>query len=369
MQSKRITLQDIASHGGWSVSTVSYALRGSPKISPETRLAIEAAAQKLGYQPDPALAALAAYRTRQRPAAAHGNLAFITTWGSPTSWSDPKGMLYGCRSFELIFQGVRARSDQLGYTIEHFALPPRNNAAGERLRRILRARGIRGVVILAYPDSVSSLSFNFEDFAVSAIYSESSRASFSFVRSDNYRAIRTAMRTLEARGYRRPGLVVHQEVEVAGDSEWAAGFLSHASQFELGPDPIFTPSTFQREDFNAPMKDWIKRNRLDAVIFGSGAWIHAELQRLGYRIPGDIGLCCLDIIEPDGTVSGFDQNPVELGRAAVTLVHSLLLTGEIGPIRVPTFTHLGADWVEGKTLPIRDPEKTGSRGRAKAVHD
>jgi LacI family transcriptional regulator len=57
-----ITLQDVADAAGVSRSTASRALSGSPLISPDTQLAVQSAAERLGYRVNRAASAL---RSRQ----------------------------------------------------------------------------------------------------------------------------------------------------------------------------------------------------------------------------------------------------------------------------------------------------------------
>ncbi|MGE9292010.1 MAG: LacI family DNA-binding transcriptional regulator, partial [Puniceicoccales bacterium] len=59
----RVRLKDIAADLGLSVSAVSMALREDASIPAETVKRVKDAAQRLGYAPDPALSALAAYRS------------------------------------------------------------------------------------------------------------------------------------------------------------------------------------------------------------------------------------------------------------------------------------------------------------------
>ena len=55
----RVTLADVALASGVSPITVSRALRGERAVDPELVRRVQAAAQKLGYVPDPAARALA----------------------------------------------------------------------------------------------------------------------------------------------------------------------------------------------------------------------------------------------------------------------------------------------------------------------
>lgn len=58
------TIRDVAARAGVSKSLVSLALQNAPRVAPETRQAILAAAEELGYRRNAAAHALVAHRTR-----------------------------------------------------------------------------------------------------------------------------------------------------------------------------------------------------------------------------------------------------------------------------------------------------------------
>ena len=60
----RIRLKDIAEKAGLSVAAVSMALKDHRSLPASTIKKVKALAKKMGYAPDPALSALAAYRSR-----------------------------------------------------------------------------------------------------------------------------------------------------------------------------------------------------------------------------------------------------------------------------------------------------------------
>ena len=62
MPRRRVILKDIAIKAGVHVTTVSLALRNHQRIPEATRKRIRELAKKMGYQPDPLLRSLTAYR-------------------------------------------------------------------------------------------------------------------------------------------------------------------------------------------------------------------------------------------------------------------------------------------------------------------
>ncbi|MDN5765904.1 MAG: LacI family transcriptional regulator [Humibacillus sp.] len=60
----RPTIRDVATRAGVSKSLVSLALQNAPRVAPQTRAAILAAAEELGYRRNAAAHALGAHRTR-----------------------------------------------------------------------------------------------------------------------------------------------------------------------------------------------------------------------------------------------------------------------------------------------------------------
>lgn len=59
---KRVTLRDVGEAAGVHFTTAGLALRGDPRLDPETAARIIAVAQRLGYRADPLLSALSRFR-------------------------------------------------------------------------------------------------------------------------------------------------------------------------------------------------------------------------------------------------------------------------------------------------------------------
>ena len=131
------TLRSLAAEAGISPMTVSLALRNHPRIPVATRERIRKLAKQRGYTPDPQIAALMQHLRTRRPARLQSVIAALTTMpGRRTN-----------RYSEVIARSARERAAELGFGFDQILLGPYLDRAGS-LNRVLRARGIDGVVML-----------------------------------------------------------------------------------------------------------------------------------------------------------------------------------------------------------------------------
>ena len=73
----RVTLAEVARTAGVHRTTVSMALRDHPRLPRNTRERLKTLATLLGYRPDPALAALNAYRVANSHSSHHTGVAYL----------------------------------------------------------------------------------------------------------------------------------------------------------------------------------------------------------------------------------------------------------------------------------------------------
>ncbi|MDR1284269.1 MAG: LacI family DNA-binding transcriptional regulator [Opitutaceae bacterium] len=111
----RITLRDIATQAKVHISTVSLALRNSPKLRPGMCDRIRKIADALGYTPDPGMAALVAYRKGVRAAPYQSTLAWLD------NWPRHKGALKlrDITTFDDYYLGASGRAARFGYRTEY----------------------------------------------------------------------------------------------------------------------------------------------------------------------------------------------------------------------------------------------------------
>jgi LacI family transcriptional regulator len=336
-----LTMSDLAKAAGVSKMTVSLALRGHEKISAATRERIRALAEKMGYRPNPLVQTLMANLRSTRPANYHSTIAWITAFPTRDGWSSHW-------VHNLYYQGAVARAAALGYKIETFwALAPR--MTGAALTRMLRARGIRGLIIPPVATPGTRLDIDWSHFSCATI-------GYSFTEPRLHRAaanlregMTRALAECERRGFKRIGFALPANTDERVNHSWLAGYLAW-QQFIPAKDRL--PVMLAPGRLEDPLPKWLGAHRPDVIIspnFEFLKWLPA----LGKRIPEDIGLVTLSRAHnvPDTAhISGISQNDYTIGQAAVDLVVSQLQHNETGVPVHPRVVLTDGSWSDGQTI-------------------
>lgn len=337
----RISLRDVAREVGVSHVTVSLALRGDPRVSARRRVEIQAAAQRLGYRPDPMLSSLSAYRHSKRPVAISSTIAWLN------QWTDPRE-LHRLHEFEAYWNGAREAAEQLGYRLEEFKIPP--DLTGGRLQKILEARGVSGILIPPHHTPLALPDFDWSRFSLVRLGLSVKDPRAHVVTSDQMGCTALAFERLHERGYRRIGYVSSRPFDRKTGGNFRAGYLS--SQDALVPLRRHLPPLFLADDSSAEderqLGAWLKRAKPDALIT-SMTGLHPLLRRLGWRVPDDVAVCATSL--PDGNFdSGVDQNSTEIGHVAARTLAALIHQNERGIPRYCRRILVEPRWVEGSSL-------------------
>lgn len=325
-----------------SRSTVWLALRNHPSIPPSTRERIQSVARELGYRPNPAVAQLMAQVRQRHVTPPAMTIAHITETYPPGRWRN-----YPFTS-EVIL-GAEARALELGYKLEEFSLKEPGMSA-RRLSGILRARGIRGVLIGKRVPPVAHMSLDWDSLSAVAIGPVVRQPALHRVLPDCVHAATLAMRKLRHLGYRRIGFATWREHDKRNDGLYSAGVLRY--QQEL-PARERVPMLIAPEEWDEPLFGrWLRKHRPDAVL-GCSYFALNWLKYLGYRVPQDIGYACvLRYGDPRGCAHVDHQGPV-IGAAAVDLVIAQLHRNETSLPAHPQSVLLRGVWVDGKTARSR----------------
>lgn len=339
---RRVTLRQIASRLGISHTTVSRALQNDPRISEAVRERVQETAKNVGYEPDPMLAALAHYRRSNVEHPVTAALAWVNTWPEPKK-------LRSFHEFDLYWKGASAEATHNGYRLDELDCPKEMSPA--RLQEVLRARGIRGILL---PPTWAGMtqdwgSFNWDEFCVVRFgYSTKSPAAH-LVTSDQLSNGLLAFERMWNLGYRRIGMVMWEK-QGTQLVRFAAGYLYGQLQvpakFHL--HPLLLKEAGQAAD-EKQLQSWLKKARPDAILTDVSP-LPRMLKRAGYRVPQDLGLAALSVLD-GGASAGIYQNSDEIGRAAIQLLISLIHHNQRGMPEIPREVIVPGRWVDGDTLP------------------
>lgn len=349
---RRVTQLDIARAAGVHNATVSLALRNSPSISDETRQRIRTLAAELGYHPDPALRALAAYR-RGLAHRTTETIAYITAGDTRWGWRES-------RIEEQNYLGAVRKAEECGYHLEHFWLgEPGMNP--KRLGAVLYHRGITGLLLAgAYPDSDGPLDFDWSQFSVVRIGRRAHTPALHRVTSDALGAMRLAVRRVVAAGYRRPGLILSQAGDDAADRAFSLGFFTEQNRLSLErPIPIFFDRNSLPCNRSATADAAVKAAELDRwldefqpdVILGSFAHGSRLSSTFDFVVPSRLAFADPFDADPDVGLAGIRQNQERVGELAVEILAGQLQQNVCGAPAVPTTTLVESVWCDGASLP------------------
>lgn len=332
-------MRDVAVAAGVSKSTAQRALVNDVRCSPETKARVLAAAEKLGYRPDPVFAAIGSRRRRE---GAHGTpIAYLET----VRKGEHVGGLY--------WETARLRAAELGYRLEMVDLSPWQ--AGRRLWSTLYARGFAGVIVGSVRAERHPLLLGNDRFpAVCA--GRIDALPYNTVRPAIVSGVRHALRRMRELGYERIGCALMRHDPPAEDDfeRHGAALAFQAEELTRAERVPILRAGMQDE---AAFREWLEKHRPDAVL-GFHLGVHDWMRAAGLRVPRDAGFACLHVNtrlrpEPGREPSGLDQNYDLVARSAVNLLDQMIRHGEIGTPRRPLTMEVDSDWVDGRTLPRR----------------
>ncbi|MBX3735763.1 MAG: LacI family DNA-binding transcriptional regulator [Candidatus Didemnitutus sp.] len=337
-----VTLADVARAAGVHKATAARALNEDPRITSETKARVKAAAEKLGYRVNHLLAAWMSTRRRGVPVAS-ATIAYVT--GHPTryGWRPPHSDLPD------FFPGAKARAEAAGFKLEDFWLREPGMTPA-RFVRILRARGIQGVLIGRMPGWETTLmEYDWSGFSVAALGISLKAPLFHRVRENHFQTTSLAAVRCFERGYRRIGLAFDRADDIGRMNDmWVGGFLSEQVKWPrtcYRVPPLLSPTSNR-----ASFERWLKRHRPDVVLVSQADPVRGWLAAARLHVPGDVGLVDLRCYDPAAGISGVHYDIARTGAVGVETLIALLHRQEHGVPPRPQEVLLEGEWVEGTTL-------------------
>jgi LacI family transcriptional regulator len=341
------TLRTLALELGVSRTTISEALRGSPRVRPATAERIRAAAAAAGYHHNPLAGAIMSELRRSRGELFRGVLAIVGV-------EEPDRPAYAARFYGELIRGATQRAGELGFKVEPFTIDARV-LPERRLNHVLQSRGIRGVMLLPTWRDPDFMKLDWPNYAGVYLDYYIERPALRCISSDHFRSMMMALQRLHALGYRRPGVMLPRHQDERLHHRWEGAYLAfqrnHPSARPVPPliaDVIDEP-TFAK---------WFRRHDPDVVL---GHFVEAIgwMRACGARVPLTHGFFCLNLVHADEPCAGLDQSPHTIGTRAAEIVIAQLHRNERGVPASYSLTTLPSTWVDGPTL-RRRPARTAA---------
>ncbi len=334
-----MAMSDIAQRAGVSKNAVSLALRNDPQIPAKTRRRIERVARAMGYTKNPTVTHLMAQLRMSRAPAFQASLALLNANQDAAAFTRHP-------TIPIYVNGCRRRAEELGYSLDEFWLhDPELN--GERLNKILRARNIRGAIVVGLMKE-NRLPQGFAatwDMVPTVVTGVRTREpALSFACTDHHMLAMRAFQKAIDLGYRRPALVLDHVIDELTDGRFSAGV--QVAQSSLTASRRTRPFYFVEEAREKPelFHRWFEKEKPDALL------TLYNVVRTWLKSRTDVGLIQLEWRTRSPDWAGMDQHNDVVGEAAIDMVISMIHHGEKGVPDFPRGTLVGSTWIDGKTV-------------------
>jgi len=322
-------MRDIAREAGVSQGAVSLALGGKPGVSEKTRSRVQAIARRLGYRPDARLAVLSERRWHARSEAGGDRLAVLESSAMEQTHAE-------------VVTAMRERARMLGYGLEVFRLDPETRP--EQVERILRARGIRGAILMEGILRGALIDWRPQELALvdCSVFSRDRR--YHAVVMDHLHSAQRLIQLLGSHDFRRVVFGTFEDRGTFTDLLRAAaiGLLRENLGRRCVAAPVFRSKGGPEDGFDA----WVQRKSPDLVIGMNDLFAH----RLRKELVSESGLSVVSMNCRGGWVSGFVRENEEIGRRAVELLATSLARQEFGEPSCQNVVHVSCRWHAGGTL-------------------
>lgn len=336
-------IREIAERAGVSRSTVSLALRNSPRLAEATRRRVQRIAQKFGYRPNPKLVAAMAQLRASRVRGAEACFGVVSFYDTPHPWEKLPHL-------PRIYRAMTQRAEVLGYRLEPIWLRA-PDMTFRRARTILKARGIQGLLSFGSPDVDQEFPTELDEFAIVTL-GQSIRTPLHRVTSHFFRDTWRTLERLHALGYQRPGLMLGNYDDARSGHACASAYLGWC-EHQLGSAAAMQILKVDRV-VAAPLRTWLKEQRPDVLVFAHLTDAIVELQvalrACGIRVPGDLGVAVVSQIIEHTDLSGMQQNQQLMGAWAVELLAARIMNLDFGIPSHPRSELVESEWIDGSSL-------------------
>jgi LacI family transcriptional regulator len=318
----RVSMADIARRAGVHQTTVSLALRNSPKLPPETRDKLQNLAREMGYRQDPLVSTLMAQVHAGRRREESPVLACLNPMTA--------GALRNIPSFAEFTRGFTQRAEELGYQAQEIACGGHPQAV-KNLRKHFLDRGIKAAFL-----PVTNVDWlNEQDFtgiALVTLTGSLQRPPVHAVGPDHFHNARLATRKLWEAGSQRLLLVVPEHFQAPAVLEWFGAMTAEAR--DLSPDS-FSPKLLKIAPSDHPaLAEALRKWKIDGALVYPPE-LHRTFQDAGVRVRDDLNYADPALFPGVTDCAGIDPQRQQAGAAAVDVLVAQIHRGEFTLPRAP----------------------------------
>lgn len=339
------TMQDIADKAGVSKATVSLALRHHRSISDQTRKRIHKIAEELKYRPNPYVATHMATLRSNRGEPPKAVLAFLI------SHDKRFDLDISIQHQKAYYEGALDRARRMGYGLALFSMMEFERKM-DRLEKVLKARGISGVIVSHMNQMGRRLDFNWDSFANCAIGDSLIDPHINRVQTQTFDNVSSLVKELAERGYRRIGLASLPTEQMIDRGQSCGSYLNFQRTLpKAKPLPIFYTDQLDKPGM---LRKWIERYQPDVVISFRSSKIMRALEKEGIKVPKDLSLATMygTYEDAQNDISGCYTDLQAIGAAAIDIVIGQIHRNERGYPPNPRITTIPAFWKEGETVRV-----------------
>jgi LacI family transcriptional regulator len=332
------SLQDIADATGYSIMTVSRAIRNVGVVSDKARAAILKEADRIGYTYNPEITRMMSLMRSGRRDTYHETVGLI--------WFTGKEKVRTNYTLRRLVDGIEWRGKELGYKVDSFFFDEYERKA-ERLCDVLAARGVRGAILGPITQNrgriLENLKMDWSRFAWVAFGNTHTNHEFNRVGHHHFFGVELILRKLERRGYKRPALLVSESLDSTVHHAYLGSFIAnHPAGIRKASDLALVGGV----DYS-DLPGWLRKKRVDALITQPDGDFLEFLEESGFRVGDDFGVATLN--QTGDEISGIDQKNEILGAYAVDMLVAQIQRGDVGlPEEPKLMLHKGV-WQQGRT--------------------
>lgn len=333
---QKVSIRDLAVETGFSPMTVSRALRNSPQVNANTKDKIRSAADRLGYSMNPLVAAnMAAIRSR-RSVNYQATLAILHQTPPGGHWVITRRVL----------DGLKARAEETGFSCDAFDLAD-PDIRRANLARILKSRGIQGVIQTPMSLDLHALNIDFSDLTIVSCDPGSLPQRLHRVCPDYYGNMDMLLKRIHSNGYTRIGLLLAKDFDLRLNHLMTSRFLAFQQTEDLPKIPIFMPEN--RDDYDpSDLRSWFDVHKPDVIISTADTNFRDKLfEKAAINYPTDVKIVKVNINRQRKGISGINEESEEVGATAVNTLANLLFQNQTGIPEKPISVLVPGKWTDG----------------------